>query len=177
MIRKTIDPAFKFSEGASTTRTLGKFIGAMEVAFGAVTPERLVDVCVFAVYRVKNVGWNVKTAFSPKVVGSFQTSLNGHKYYEDVWLKEHGLTRLSLVNMIADRREHPLAKYISPLSEEHTKLRNIGQRAGYIVCQVSTLGWAPSSKACGQCPFTSECKVETNRKYPELYRLRTQHGN
>jgi hypothetical protein len=97
-------------------------------------------------------------------------------FYEDQWLSTAQLTRKSLYNLIADRSEHPHAKYIHAFWEERTKKRMLNKEAGYLLCRISTLGWSPVSETCGQCKFTQECMKETQRKYPELYRIRLEYG-
>lgn len=177
IIHKLVNPTFKFSEGGATQKTLANFIAKIEKEFGSVTAERLVDICVFAAYRFREARWTVKTVFGQATINNFKERKNGVKYYENKWLESQGLTRGYLVGLIADRREHPQAKYIYMASEENTKRRYLGQRIGYLLCQSSTLGWSPLSEACHRCSFTPECQSETNRKYPEIYRLRIENGN
>lgn len=177
IIRNLVSPTFKFSEGGATQKTLANFITKVDKEFGSVTAERLVDICIFAAYRFRDTRWTVKTVFGQATINNFRNRKNGVKFYENKWLESKGLTRGYLVNLIADKREHPQVKYIYMPAEENTKKRYLGQRIGYLLCQSSTLGWSPLSEACCRCSFIRECQFETNRKYPEIYRLRIEYGN
>lgn len=175
--RKQVNPSFKFSQGGATIKVLGTFHDRFEKEFGAVTTDRLVDFCVCTARVYSSVkDWSIKQAFGPSSIKRLKDSKQGTRYYEDKWLSEVGLTREKLVNMIVDRSAHPLEPYIYMPAEESTKLRLLNQEVGFVVCQTSTLGWSPLSKACGECIFTKKCKKVTAEKYPELYRIREQHG-
>lgn len=177
IVNKLVDPAFKFSEGGATKKTMKRFIDAATTEFGAVTAERIVEICVYAAYRFRERQWSVKSVFGKATLSNYVSSKNGQRYYENRWLESGGLSRKKLADMIADRRAHPQSKYVYMPSEENTKKRFFGQHVGYLLCQSSTLGWSPFSAACQKCAFTHECQSETNRKYPELYRLRIEYGN
>lgn len=175
--KKLVDSSFRFSQGGATVKTLTKFIELFEKEFGAVTKERLVDFCICTAYAYRSrEKWTIKQAFGPAAIKRLKESKRGVRYYEDQWLQEKELTRDALIKMIADRSEHPLAKYIFQESEELTKLRLLNRLSGYAICQVSTLGWSPLSQACGGCNYIEQCKRETDRKYPELYRIRVEYG-
>ncbi|MBR6130861.1 MAG: hypothetical protein IKQ20_03295 [Bacteroidales bacterium] len=175
--RRLVNPSFKFSQGGATSRTLANFINQFDKEFGAVTEERLVDFCICTAYAFRSrESWTVKQAFGPSSIKRLKESKHGARYYEDQWLQEKALTREQLLQMIADRSEHPLAKYIYMPAEESTKRRLLNKKVGYAICQSSTLGWSPLSCACGNCEFINDCKKETELKYPELYRIRVEYG-
>lgn len=178
IINKLVDPTYRFPKGGATARTFASFLNRMEQEFGAITCERLVDICVTGAYTYRERNqWTLKQVFGPSTIKRVKEQKRGQLFYQDQWLESAGLTRSALVNMIKDRREHPLAKFIYIQSEEATKKRQLNLKSGYFICQISTLGWSPDSEACQQCVFTDDCKHETERKYPEIYRLRIEHGN
>lgn len=175
--RRLVDPTFRISQGGATILTISKFLDRMAKEFGCVTKERLVDFCVCTAYAFRERGqWTVKQAFGPVALQRLKDKKKGAFFYEDRWLASADLSRESLVRMIADRSEHPQAKYIYVHSEEGTKARLLNQEIGYILCQTSTLGWSPVSETCKKCNFTEQCKKETANKYPELYRIRVEYG-
>ena len=175
--KKLVDSSFRFSQGGSTARVLTKFIVLFEKEFGAVTKERLVDFCICTAHAYKNrESWTVNQAFGPSSIKRLKESKRGARYYEDKWLEEGGITREALIQLIADRSEHPLARYIFLQSEEQTKKRLLNRPVGFAICQSSTLGWSPLSESCGDCNFIEQCKRETDRKYPELFRIRVEYG-
>lgn len=175
--KRLVNRTFKFSEGAATKRTLSSFIDKLSKEFGSVTEERLVDVCVFIAYIYRDKQLPVKSIFGAASIQHFLNSKRGQRFYENEWLDSKGLNRSELLNLIADKREHPQAEFIYMPSEEPRKLRLHNQRAGFLMCQASTLGWSPLSDACNTCVFIEDCKMETSRKYPELYRIRLEHGD
>lgn len=176
IIRRLIDPNFRFSKGGATIKKIAKFLDIFEHEFGAVTNERLVDFCVATAYLYKDRAFTVGHLLGKAAVTRLKTKANGSKFYEDRWLSKAQLSRSQLVDMIKDRSEHPHAKYIFMASEEGTKMRMLNVDVGFTICQLSTLGWSPLSQACQLCNFVEDCKLETQRKYPELYRLRSEHG-
>lgn len=178
IITKLVDPTYKFPKGGAVTRIIITFLNRMEQEFGAITCERLVDVCVTGAYTFRERGqWTLKQVFGPSTIKRVKEQKRGQLFYQDQWLESAGLSRGALLDMIKDRKEHPQAKFIYIQSEEATKKRQLNRKTGYFICQLSTLGWSPESEACQQCNFTADCKAETERKYPEIYRLRIEHGN
>lgn len=172
-----LTPAFKFSGGGATQRTIAKFLDMMEEEFGAITAERLVDFSICTAYAYRNVSqWTIKQIFGKASIQRLRSRKHGTTWYEDNWLEQKSLDRESLIKLIADRSEHPQAKYIYVASEEPTKRRLLNKNVGYVVCQASTLGWSPLSETCESCIFTEKCKEETKRKFPELYRIRIEYG-
>lgn len=174
---RLVSPSFRFSQGGATIKTLSGFLQLFEKEFGSITRERLVDFCICTAYAFRNRdNWTIKQAFGPAAIKRLKDSKHGARYYEDNWLESKNLSRTYLINLIADKSEHPLAKYIFMQSEEPTKMRLLNMEVGFAVCQSSTLGWSPVSDACKMCNFSEQCKIETGKKYPELYRIREEYG-
>jgi len=173
IVTRLVDRTFRFSQGGKTTGTVSKFLSEFEKEYGKVTKERLVDFCICTAYAYRGrEQWTSQQVFGNASLKRFREAKRGARYYEDKWLAEALLTRDYLYNLITDKREHPQAKYIYVSSEESTKKRLLNKKAGYLLCQTSTLGWSPASQSCVQCRFAEECMRETQRKYPELYRIR-----
>ena len=99
---------------------------------------------------------------------------NGMNYYIDQWLDENELSRAQLTAMIADPKPNKMRKYIYMEAEEMTKRRFINTEGGYLLCQSSTTGWSPKSEACGECSYRKRCEEDTERRLPELVRLRRE---
>lgn len=178
IINKLVDPAFAFSKGGATTKLIRTFLNRLEKEFGAITCERLVDFCVCAGYNFRSrIPIPVTQVFGPKSILRLKEQTRGQKFYQNQWLEAVGLSREALVNLIKERKEHPQAKFIYVQSEEFTKKRQLNQKIGYMICQTSTLGWSPLSDACKGCSYAAKCQKETERKYPEIFRLRIEHGN
>lgn len=177
IVTRLINKTFRFSQGGRTIRTISGFLNEFEKEYGTVTKERLADFCICTAHAFRErEKWTVQQVFGPGSLTRFRKSGQGKAYYEDNWLAEAGLTRNYLYNLIADRKEHPQAKYIYIPSEESTKKRLLNQKTGYLLCQRSTLGWSPASQTCGKCDFVQDCMKETRSKYPELYRIRLEYG-
>lgn len=178
IIKKLVNPTFKFSQGGATTRTIHTFLDRLEKEFGTITSGRLVDACVTAAYTFRETPkWTLKQAFGPSTIKRLRENKRGVIFYQNQWLETVSLSRQVLIELIQDRRKHPQAKFIYIQAEEATKKRQLNKKAGYLLCQLSTLGWSPLSEACGHCNFTDDCKKETANKYPEIFRLRIEHGN
>ena len=172
-----INPGFRFSNGGASIRVVTQALERLEQKCGGLSRERIVDYCVSSAYAFKNRGseWKINQVFGPKSIQRFGTD-KGLRYYENRWLATANVTREDLISLIADRSERPQARYIYLPMEEPTKRRMLNHDAGYLICQSSTLGWSPESECCCMCKFSEECKIETSRKYPEIYRLRLENG-
>lgn len=176
--KRLTDPAFRFPQGGAAIQTVSKFLDLFAKEFGSITAERLVDFCVCTAYTYRNRPLHtIQQIFGPASLRTMKQNSHSVKYYEDKWLASVHLNRENLVSMIADRHEHPQAKYIYVEAEETTKKRMLNQKVGYMLCQASTLGWSPISETCKQCEFVSNCQKETQTKYPELYRIRIEYGS
>lgn len=177
-IIKLISPTYKFNNGGANKRIIENFLNLLEKQFGAITCERLVDALISCIYIYRErEKWTLRQILGPTVFKKTLEHKHGVQFYQDKWLASGGLSRDGLVNLIKSRKEHPLHKFIYVPSEELTKKRQLNTNAGFILCQLSTLGWSPLSNACSLCNFMNECKIKTEEKYPEIYRLRTEYGN
>lgn len=150
----------------------------VEKRYGLLTAQRIVDYVVCSSHAFKDRGgnWKLNNVFGPKSIERFNSD-KGRVYFEDKWLESEGLSRSRLLNMIVDRSEHPKAKFVFVPSEEGTKQRLLNRKVGFAICQTSTLGWSPLSTACSECRFVDRCKPETQKKYPEIYRLRIEYAS
>lgn len=175
--KKVINPAFQFSEGGITNQQISKVLSELIKQFGGVSDERVVDFCICAAYNFRQQKeFHIRSVFSKASVKRLSQQTKSHRYYEDNWLSEKGINRKYLEDLIPHKKDHPLQKFVYMYSEEGTKRRMLNEKVGYILCQASTLGWSPLSESCSQCNFIEDCKQETQRKYPELYRIREEHG-
>ena len=173
---KLIHPDYRLPQGGEPTRIIRTALQRIEKKYGALTAQRVVDYVVCAAHAFKDRGanWKLNQVFGPKSIERFNTE-KGRVYYENKWLASQGLNRAALLSMIIDRSEHPKAKYIFVPSEEGTKLRLLNRQVGFVICQTSTLGWSPLSEACAECEYIEQCKLETQKKYPEIFRLRMEY--
>lgn len=173
---KLIHQGYRLPQGGEPTRVMRTALQRVEKKFGVLTAQRTVDYVVCSSYAFKDRGsnWKLNQVFGSKSMERFNSD-KGRMYFENKWLESEGLSRSSLLNMIVDRSKHPKAKYIFIPSEEGTKLRLLNREVGFAVCQTSTLGWSPLSAACSECNFVTMCKTETQKKYPEIFRLRTAY--
>ncbi len=178
IVVKLIHPGYRLPQGGEPTRIMRTALQRVEKKFGVLTAQRIVDYVVCSSHAFKDRGsdWKLNQVFGPKSMERFNSD-KGRVHFENKWLASEGLSRASLLNMIVDRSEHPKAKYIFVPSEEGTKLRLLNREVGFAVCQTSTLGWSPLSAACSECNFVTKCKVETQKKYPEIFRLRIEYVN
>ncbi len=176
---KLINPSYRLPQGGEPTRIMRTALQRLEKKYGGLSAQRGVDYVVCSAYAFKDRGasWKLNQVFGPKSMERYNSD-KGRIYYENKWLEsaDH-LSRTSLLNLIVDRSEHPKAKYIFLPSEEGTKLRLLNREVGFAICQTSTLGWSPLSAACVECEFAKKCKQETQKKYPEIYRLRIEYGS
>lgn len=178
IVTKLINPEYRLPQGGEPTRIVRTALQRLEKKFGSLTCQRVVDYVVCSAHAFKNRGadWKLNQVFGPKSLERFNSD-KGRVYYEDRWLKSENLTRAGLLDFIIDRSEHPKAKYIYIPSEEGTKMRLLNRDVGFVICQTSTLGWSPVSETCARCKFIEKCKQETQKKYPEIYRLRIEYGS
>ncbi len=174
---KLINPRFKFPQGGAATRLIKTALNKLEKKCNGLSRQRIVDYVICSAYPFKERGdkWTVNQVFGPKSIERFDSD-KGRRYYEDEWLKKANLTRAALSDYIADKSDHPQAKYIYMPTEEPTKRRMLNSEVGYAICQASTLGWSPESEACNECKFVAKCQIETRNKFPEIYRLRVENG-
>lgn len=147
--------------------------------------ERIVDFIVYQIYRYRDCinrepRWNITWCFSEMAVNKFRCQFieeggkSGMNWYIDRWLQESGTCRENLTGMLRDLSEHPLAKMIYVEAEDMMKKRFLNEEGGYFICQQSTTGWSPGSSVCAECNYVERCQITTEKKYPELFRIRKQ---
>lgn len=176
IVTNLINPSFRFKNGGAPIRVVTQALTKLEAKYGNLSRERIVDYCVSSAYPFKNRGteWTINQAFGTKSIQRFNTD-KGLRFYENKWLASANMTREDLLALVIDRSQHPQARYIYLPMEEATKNRMLNKRTGYLICQSSTLGWSPESESCSRCMFVEECKIETENKFPEIYRLRIEN--
>lgn len=146
-----------------------------------ISDRRIAEYCVNNVYRIscmrpENTSmFKVNHIFGDASVQKFLDAPTGVKYYEGEFLKSLGVTMGDLILHIVDKKNHPHHKFIRTPHEERTKKRALNTPSGYYLCSKSTLMWNPFSESCNSCIFAeTKCKQETQRRFPELYRLRIE---
>lgn len=174
---KLINPDYRLPKGGEPTRIMRTALQRLQKKFGGLPAQRVVDyvICSSYAFKDRRQDWKLNQVFGPKSLDRFDSD-KGRIYYENKWLEsaDH-LSRTSLLNLIVDRSEHPKAKYIFIPSEEGAKVRLLNREVGFVICQTSTLGWSPLSEACSECEFVEKCKQETQKKFPEIFRLRIEY--
>jgi molybdopterin converting factor small subunit len=178
ILQDKLNSPLKLSQGGSTQKALAAFNTRMAKEYGELGEERLTDFIIFAAYNRRNSiqPQQANVIFGPTAISKFRERKHQQRYYEDLWLEGGGISRSYLLDQIRDLSQHPQAQYIYVEAEEPTKRRMLNQRVGYVLCQESTLGWSPLSAACHECSYINDCKRETQKNYPELYRLRSEYG-
>ena len=178
IVNTLVEPSFHISDGHSTYKALEGFLEKLGGFYGYITDERIVDYCVFAAYRYRNTPaiQKVKQAFGTTAIQTFIKSSSIERFCENKWIASGKLSRNDLIQMInITQRQHPHAQYLYMASEEQTKLRMHNRQVGFVLCQSSTLGWSPLSEACKSCDYIADCKTLTQKKYPEIFRLREEY--
>lgn len=150
--------------------------------------ERLVDFVVYQVYRYReamtdpNSRFQVTWCFSDNAIEKYRKQFiedegkSGITFYIDRWLSSFGIDRNRLIAIMSPPKENPMRKFVYIESEDNSKSRFHNTEAGYVLCQTSTTGWTPKSRWCSSCAFSGRCMTATERKYPELTRLRQQES-
>lgn len=185
VVKKLIDKDWLLPVTANLNIQLG-ILRFKDLFPGGMSDGRLVDFLVYQIYRFRDLiadkdsRWDMTWCFSENAVRKFKAQFldaggkSGMLYYIDQWLNEGGLSRDRLESMIAVKKEHRLAKLIYIEAEDFTKRRFFGTEMGFAMCIKSTTGWTPKSQVCASCVSASKCMEITEKKYPELVRLRKQ---
>lgn len=177
LLQAVYAPSFKVSQGGASQKALTRILEMMEKDYGQITGERMVDFCISAAYANRaHLSSDITRIFGPASWERYKMEKHQVDWYQDKWLEKFQIDRVDLYNLVKDRSEHPLMKFLYMESEEPTKTRLFNTNAGYAICQMSTLGWSPLSECCQQCVFTDDCKQRTEKNYPELYRLRCDYA-
>lgn len=189
MINKVIltlmDKRFKIPDGDINRVAIEKGIKRINESLfptSTMVDERIVDYVVYFLYLRRNARYRFSEAdiFGNYTIEKYrkqfmsESGKSGMNYYINQWLADGGLTRADLTAMIADPKPNKMLKYIYMPSEELIKRRFKNTQTGLMLCQQSTTGWAPRSETCRDCKNAEECKAMTERKYPELIRLRNK---
>lgn len=162
-------------EGPQAEKFIRTFVDRLDKSYGSFAPERVVDICISSAYKYRDANTNLSTMLGPKACEAAMTTKRGYKYYQDQWLSGFSnLRRGDLIEMAKDTSVHPLAKFIYITAEEITKAMHFNTQEGFGICQISTTGWAPKSKACQACEYAVRCIELTEKRSPELYRLRKE---
>lgn len=180
LMRATIGPGFRFPGGGLAQKTMADCMEKLDEGTGKLSREKVVDFCICQVYAITFYDkeylarWKVSHSFGAKALKRFRSTHRARRYYEDIWLHSQGLSRAGLVDIIRDRSQHPLSKFIYPEYEDTTKARKAGTEAGLYVCSISTLMWTPFSPVCSTCTMSHTCMQMTREQYPELCRIRAE---
>ena len=186
LIQKSLNPKWKFPGGPNLLM-LQKDVQVLSKlwAYDGMADDRVVDYVVYQIYRKrdnisKGYGWQVHHMFTDYAVEKYRHQFmseegkSGMNYYINQWLDENDLSRQALVKMIEPPKPNSMRKYVYMESEEVTKRRFLNTDAGYILCQRSTTGWSPQSETCMACKFKEQCEMDTERRLPELVRMRRE---
>lgn len=177
---EVVDGAFRFPGGGMAQRAVAGCMERLDAGTGQLSREKVVDFCICQVYAITYYDasylkrWKPSHSFGKKALERFTSNTGARRYYEDLWLRQHGLSRTGLVAMIRDRSRHPLTKFIYPENEDATKARRMSTEAGLYICSVSTLMWTPFSSVCRECRVVEACRRMTQERYPELFRIREE---
>lgn len=180
LMRRAVDAGFRFPGGGAAQRTVASCMELLDGGIGKLSREKVVDFCICQVYAITFYDkeylkrWKPSHSFGSKALERYMGNNRARRYYEDIWLKNNGLSREELVDTIRDRSRHPLSKFIYPEYEDATKGRKAGTEAGLYVCSVSTLMWTPFSPVCQMCGLHLTCQCMTREQYPELFRIRDE---
>ena len=189
LIRRTIDPTWKFTASGVVALDLQRGLERLPALFGLKTMDegRIVDYLVYQVYRSRRGieegtfkhTWLFSAVAQEKYKKQFISAngKSGMNYYINQWLDEAELSRGKLLEMIAKPKPNPLRNMVYLESEEPIKKRWLNTEAGLALCQSSTTGWSPLSETCGRCDNWVECGKITAKKYPELMRFRKEAYN
>lgn len=186
VIRRCIDRKWRFPGGPNL---IALEVGVKNLQklwpYEGIADDRIVDYIVYQVYRTRQnfengYGWQPNFLFTDYSIDKYrrqfidESGKSGMNYYINQWLNDAELTSGDLVKIIEDPKPNSMRKYIYMESEEQTKRRFLNTEAGFMLCQRSTTGWAPMSETCGRCEYQEQCEQATEKRLPELVRLRRE---
>jgi len=183
-LAKVVDPLWAMPGGGQPTIFVYHGLDYMKRQYfpNGLADDRIIDFLIYQVYRYReSQRLDYRWCFSQQAVDKYYAQFcgggkgRGMTYYINLWLQENQVTRNQLVEMIADSKENPFLQYLYLHSEEICKQRFLNTEVGYMMCQNNTTGWSPLSETCKQCKFTEQCTNDSERKYPEIIRLRKEH--
>lgn len=185
IIRTAIKKDWRLPGGAYSESVIGNGLERMRVLYpySGMSERRIVDYLVYQIYRCRSLiadgGWTINWAFSDNAVLKYKKQFidaggkSGMNYYIDKWLEEYGMSREMLTKILAPP-DNSKKIYVNPVHEEEIKERFFNQEVGYYLCQTSSTGWNPKSKHCPKCKYQTRCMEDTERRFPEITRLRKQ---
>lgn len=185
IILTLIGKEFKIPDGGQSLVVVEQGIKKINQAlypYSNMADDRIIDYLVYFLYLKREPRWRftINDIFSDYAISRYRQQFmsengkSGINYYINQWLDSGDLTRAALTKMIEKPKPHKMSKFIYLESEDLIKRRFFNTDMGYMLCQLSTMGWAPRSKWCQVCINASQCICATERKYPELIRLRRQ---
>lgn len=186
VIRRCIDTKWRFPGGPAIVQLENDLNVLVKLwPYENMADERIVDYVVYQIYRnrmtlEKKMMWQPHYMFTDYAVEKYRsqfmssTGKSGMNYYIDQWLDESELDRRQLTAMVEEPKPNQMRKFVFMESEEATKRRFINTDDGYLMCQRGTTGWAPMSTACQKCNYQVQCEQDTERRLPELVRLRKE---
>lgn len=183
VITSLIGQKYKVPEGGQTLAVIQKGIDKINkllFPYSDMADDRIIDYVVYHLYLKREPRWGISITdlFTDYAINKYRQQFmsengkSGINYFINQWLDDAYLTRSALVKMIEKPKPHKMSKFIYLESEELIKKRFYNTEMGYMLCQRSTTGYAPRSSSCQGCRFTSRCQENTDKKYPELLRLR-----
>ena len=182
LIRK-IDPKFTFPTPMYYQNGVKFGLEKLNELFGSeMSDMRITDYLTYQVYRnrkaIAEYKWMVQWLFSDSYIERYKQQFMssegkaGMRYYIDQWLSEFGIDREIIAKSLSNKQS-PAKDYKESDYEEPIKQRFHNTEAGYILC-MQTTGWNPLSPSCVSCIYADKCKEQTEKRFPELYKVRTQ---
>lgn len=186
LIKRCIDSKWKFPGGPNLI-TLQNDVDSLSRLWscGDISDGRLVDYIVYHIYRKRESlergnYWHPHYMFTDYAVEKYKSQFmsdsgkSGMNYYINQWLDEYEISRDFLVKIVEPPKPNNMRKYVYMESEEITKRRFLNTEGGFMLCQRSTTGWTPLSDTCKKCDYNKKCEQATERKFPELVRIRRE---
>ncbi len=189
VVHTLILPEWKVPDSHSTTRIVLSGLEKFGKLYPNMSEARIVDFVVYQLYRYREIipstnwGWSWSWCFSNNAVAKFKAQFIddggkvGINYYIDKWLESGGLSREKLLDIISERNDQSLSFYVDSPADEPIKKKYLNTPYGLVNCIKFTSGWSPKSESCSQCRYEKDCVYYTQRKYPEIYRLRKENEN
>ena len=185
IIKAGIREDWRFPGGSYGISTIANGLERMKklYPYEGMSESRIIDFVVYQIYRCRDKiadgNWTLSWAFSDNAVERYRRQFmdvngkSGMNYYINIWLKQHGMSREGLTRILLPQ-ENSMKKYVNPVHEEEIKGRFFNKDVGFFLCQSSSTGWNPKSDYCRKCKFMDKCMDATEKKYPEITRLRKE---
>lgn len=185
IIQKTsCSSKFEWPNGEEYVQPIKDIVESIYNDFGSVIVERLVDVIVYLEYtsrpsnsykakRSIGVYTSLRLKYTIAMYERYKVRKSGMLFFEDGWLAEHGLSRISLVQIAKNKEPVIQASHPIPTQyEDGQRRRFLNTNAGYVFCHMRTSGWEPQSLACQRCNFSEKCANDLQKSNNELYQKR-----